>query len=157
MSEKLIIKQAKIKKFSFISLRFFNVYGPRSRTSGPYSPVINIFAKQKLAKKPFTISGDGLQTRSFVYISDVIDILIKSAKSKISNEIFNVGGEKSIRIKDIAKKLKGKITYIPKRKGEPRQSSANISKIKRYLKWKPKISINTGMNIILKEIKKNEK
>ena len=64
-----------------ISLRFFNVYGPRSRTSGTYGAVFGVFLAQKLAGKPFTVVGDGSQTRDFTYVSDVTDAIYTAAKS----------------------------------------------------------------------------
>jgi len=150
IAENMIMRLAKTQKFPAISLRFFNVYGPRSRVTSPYSAVINIFAKQKLANKALTVTGDGLQTRSFIYVSDVVEAMIKAAKSKIFNEIFNVGSQKSIKINEIAKIFKGKKTYIPKRIGDPKHSSANIKKIMKLLNWKPKVSIKEGINILLK-------
>ena len=105
-SEKEIMKYAKIYKFPAISLRLFNVYGPRFSSTGPYSSVISIFLKQKNNNKPLTIVGDGLQTRSFIYISDVINSMMKAVRSKISNEIFNVGYEnlKVIEIAELVRK-----------------------------------------------------
>jgi len=151
LGEQLVLHWVKRYNLSAISLRFFNVYGPRSNNSGSYSAVINIFIKQKLSKKPFTIVGDGSQTRSFVYISDVVKAMIKAAKSKISGEIFNVGGKKSVQINKIAELLGGKKIYIPKRKGELKKSSANIIKIKKKLFWKPEVNINAGLSRLLKE------
>ena len=154
ISEKIILQHAKTQGFPAISLRFFNVYGPRSKASGPYSAVISIFAKQKLANKPLTVVGNGLQSRSFIYVSDVVEVMIKAAKSKIFNEIFNVGSQKSLKIEEIAKMFKGKKIYIPKRTGDPKHSSANINKIAKLLNWKPKVSIKEGINILLKAANK---
>ena len=142
------------KNINAIGLRFFNVYGPRSRASGPYSAVISIFVKQKLANKPLTVVGDGAQSRSFIYVSAVVEAMIKAAKSKIFNEIFNVGSQRSIKINEIVRIFKGKKIYIPKRTGDPKHSSANIKKITRKLNWKPKVSIKEGINILLKAANK---
>jgi len=149
-SEKEIMKYARIYKFPAISLRLFNVYGPRSPSKGPYSAVISIFLKQRKNKKPLTVVGDGTQTRSFVYVSDVINSMIKAANSKVSNEIFNVGSKKSIKIIKVAKILGKKINYIPKRPGDPKHSSADITKISKKLKWKPFISIKKGIDFLAK-------
>ena len=154
ISEKMILQRAMAQRLPAISLRFFNVYGPRSRASGPYSAVIGIFAKQKLANKPLTITGNGSQSRSFIYVSDAVEVMIKAAKSKIFNEIYNVGGQKSMKINEIANIFKGKKIYIPKRVGDPKHSSANIEKIIRQLNWKPKVSIKEGINILLKGVNK---
>jgi len=151
MSEKMIMEHAKIYKFPAISLRFFNVYGPRAKVSNAYSSVISIFLKQKLTNKSLTVVGDGLQSRSFIYVSDVVNAMIKAAKSKIINEIFNVGSKKSVQINKIVEVLNGKKNYISKRPGEPRHSHSDITKIERLLNWKPKISINEGIKILLKQ------
>ena len=149
-AERLVINESKLKNFSSISLRFFNVYGPRSLATNSYSSVISIFLKQKLKNKPLTIYGDGSQTRDFIYVSDVVNVMLKVAKSKIYKQIFNVASQKSLTINKIAKIFGGKIEYLPQRKGEPKYSEANIKKIKTLLKWKPKVSINKGINYLLK-------
>ena len=118
-------------KFSAFSLRLFNVYGPRARADNQYSGVISIFLKQKKSKKPLTIVGDGSQTRSFIYISDVVEALMKVMKSKISSQILNVGGSETIQINMLANLLKGKTINIPSRPGDPINSSADIKKIKK--------------------------
>ena len=141
-------------KFPTISLRLFNVYGPNDKNSNQYSGVINIFLNQKKMKKPFTIFGDGCQTRSFIYVLDVVDAMLKTAQSKLSGEIFNVSGARSVKINEIAKLLKGKKIYISKKHKETRHSSANIKKIRKKLNWKPLISIKAGINILLKSVNK---
>ncbi len=107
--------------------------------------------KQKLSRKPLTIVGDGSQTRNFIYVTDVVNAIIKAADSKISGEIFNVGGKKSIEINRIAELMKAKKIHIPKRTGELKHSSANINKIQKTLNWEPKISIEAGLNKLLNE------
>ena len=83
-AEELIMHWVKIYNFPAISFRLFNVYGPRSQNSGSYSAVINIFMKQKFLKKPFTVVGDGSQTRSFIHVYDVVDAILKSLTNKES-------------------------------------------------------------------------
>jgi len=148
-SEKNILKCAKINNFQAISLRLFNVYGPRSPALNAYSGVISIFLKQRIKNLPLSIVGDGNQTRSFIHVSDVVNIMIKCAKSKITGEVFNVGGKETVTINNIVKLIKSKKIYMPKRKGDPRYSSANIKKIKNFFNWKPKISIRKGIKMLL--------
>ena len=74
-----------------LSLRFFNVYGPRARTSGTYGAVFGVFLAQLLAGKPLTVVGDGEQTRDFTFVSDVVDALITAADSNRSGKVYNVG------------------------------------------------------------------
>jgi UDP-glucose 4-epimerase len=152
LGEQLIIYWSKIYNINFISLRLFNVYGPRSRTSGTYGAMFGVFLAQKLSKKPFTMVGDGKQSRDFTYVSDVVDAFMMSAKSKLTNKIFNVGSGKTVQVKKIIEYLDGDYVKIPKRPGEPDITYADISNIKKNLKWAPKIDIKHGVNIILKNI-----
>ena len=80
-----------------LSLRFFNVYGPRSRTTGAYGAVFGVFLAQKLAKKPLTIVGDGNQTRDFIHVYDLVSAIIKAAKSKQFGQAYNLGVEKKLQ------------------------------------------------------------
>lgn len=152
MAEDMIIHWSKIYKIPYISLRLFNVYGTRSRTSGTYGAMFGVFLAQKLSKKPFTIVGSGLQTRDFTYVSDVVNAFIIAHKSMISNEIFNVGSGQTISVKKITELLGGDRIYIKKRPGEPDCTFADISKIKKKLDWRPKIKIEKGIKILLKNI-----
>lgn len=153
IGESLVMHWSKIYNIPAISLRLFNVYGTRSRTSGTYGAVFGVFLAQKLANKPFTIVGNGKQTRDFTYVTDVVDAFIKASKSKITNQIYNVGSGKDVSINLIAKLLDAKqFEYIPKRPGEPERTFADLKKIKKELKWKPKINIEKGLKYILKDI-----
>ena len=152
LGEQLLIHWSKVYKLSTISLRLFNVYGLRSRTTGAYGAVFGVFLAQKINKKPLTIVGNGKQTRDFTYVSDVANAFYKAATSKIFHEIFNVGTGKPTSVNFIAKKLGGEIVKIPKRPGEPDKSQADIKKIKKHLKWKPSISIDQGIKIMLDNI-----
>lgn len=151
-AEEVIMHWSKIYKLPAISLRFFNAYGPRSRTSGTYGAVFGIFLAQKLKKKPLTIVGTGKQTRDFIHVNDLVKGIVKAAKSKKVGEIYNLAGGKEVSVRKIAKLLGGKCVYIPKRPGEPDRSLANISKIKRDLKWRPRIKIEQGIRDLLEKI-----
>ena len=93
-----------------ISLRLFNVYGPRSRTSGTYGAVFGVFLAQKLAGKPFTVVGDGTQTRDFTYVTDVVDAFIKAAESDIRGEIYNVGSGGTYSVNRLVELLEGDVS-----------------------------------------------
>ena len=151
-AEELIMHWAKVYSLPAISLRFFNAYGPRSRTSGAYGAVFGVFLAQRLANKPLTIVGDGNQTRDFIHVKDLVNGIIKAALSKKKNKIYNIGGGKEVKVNKIAKLVGGKKIHIPKRPGEPYRSLANISKIKKDLNWKPKIDIEKGVKDLLKNI-----
>ncbi len=135
------------------SLRFFNVYGTRSRTSGTYGAVFGVFLAQKLNNKPFTVVGDGNQTRDFTYVTDVADACIEASNHEVAiGKIYNVGSGNTYSINELTSLLGGKKSYIPKRPGEPDCTFADITKIKSELGWEPKISLKDGVEIILRNI-----
>jgi UDP-glucose 4-epimerase len=154
MGEELAIHWHKVYQLPVISLRFFNVYGPRARTSGSYGAVFGVFLAQLLANKPLTIVGDGHQTRDFTYVSDVVDAILLAAKSNVSGEIFNVGsGRAPVSVNHLVKLLGAKeTTHIPKRPGEPDITWADVSKIQSMLNWQAKVSIEEGVKIMLDNI-----
>ena len=152
LGEELVMHWYKVYKLKAISLRFFNLYGTKSRTDGTYGAMFGVFLGQKLAGLPFTVVGDGNQKRDFTYISDAVDAIIKAAKSNLSGKIFNVGSGKTVSVNRVVKLLGGKKIYIPKRPGEPDCTFADIKKIKKYLNWSPKISIEKGIKIIKENI-----
>lgn len=149
LGEKLIIHWSKVYKLNCTSLRLFNVYGPRSRTSGTYGAMFGVFLAQKIANKPFTIVGSGNQKRDFTFVSDVVDAFIKASNHKSMGEIFNVGSGRSVSVNYIVKQLQGSKVFIKKRPGEPDITFANIAKIKKKLNWRPKVTIEKGIKIIL--------
>ena len=152
IGEDLVLKWAKIYKMNNSSLRFFNVYGPRSRTTGAYGAVFGVFLAQKLKNKPLTIVGNGKQTRDFIHVTDLVNALIKSIKKTKKGEIYNIGSGKEISVNKIASLIGGKKIFIPKRPGEPTRSKANINKIKKTLSWTPLVSIESGVNMMLNNI-----
>ncbi len=142
-----------VYKLPVVSLRLFNVYGPRSRVSGDYGPVFSTFMAQKLAGKPFTVVGDGTQRRDFTFVRDVVDAMILVARSSASGEIFNVGTGKPESVNRLVELLgEGRVVHIPKRPGEPEVTHADITKIKRVLGWRPKVSFEQGVRIVLSHI-----
>jgi len=152
MGEELIEHWAQLYNLPTISLRFFNVYGTRSRTSGTYGAVFGVFLAQKLAKQPYTVVGDGKQTRDFTYVTDIVSALITAAESTKTNKIYNVGSDTTVSINKIVELLGGDKINIPKRPGEPDCTYADISKIKDELNWYPTISIEEGVQKILEDI-----
>lgn len=153
LGEELVLHFAKVYKLNASSLRFFNVYGPRARTSGTYGAVFGVFLAQKIANKPFTVVGNGKQTRDFTFVSDVVEAIVQvSKKKKIIGEIFNIGSGKTVSVNKIVELLQGKSIYIPKRPGEPDTTFACIKKIKSKTRWRPKISIDRGIKKMLEHI-----
>ncbi len=142
----------KVYRLPVISLRLFNVYGPRSRTSGTYGAVFGVFLSQKLNNKPYTIVGDGNQTRDFIYVSDVAEAFAAAGFSPLDQQIFNVGTGQPQSINKLVSLLGGEKVYIPKRPGEPDCTWADIHQIQSKLGWKPKISFEEGVRKILEHI-----
>ena len=153
LGEEIIFHFGNLYKIPVVSLRLFNVYGPRARTSGTYGAVFGVFLAQKLAKKPFTVVGDGEQTRDFTFVDDVVNAFIEMLDTNIKNEIFNVGSGKTYSVNTLINLLgSNKIVNIPKRPGEPDCTFADISKILKKTKWKPKVSFETGVKRLLESI-----
>ncbi|MCX5750079.1 MAG: SDR family oxidoreductase [Candidatus Saganbacteria bacterium] len=152
LGEQTALHWAKVYKLPVIALRLFNVYGPRSRTSGTYGAVFGVFIAQKLANKPFTVVGDGKQTRDFTFVTDVVSAFITAAESGVSGEVFNVGSGSHYSVNTLVKILGGEVTHIPKRPGEPDCTFADISKIKKILGWNPKVSFEQGVKVLLDNI-----
>ena len=152
LGEQLVMHWCQLYNLPAISLRFFNVYGPRARTSGTYGAVFGVFLAQKLAKKPYTMVGDGSQTRDFTFVSDAVNAIVTAVESDLSGEIINIGSNNTYSINRLVELLGGDITYIPERPGEPDCTWADISKANQLLNWKPKVSFETGVEVLLSNI-----
>jgi UDP-glucose 4-epimerase len=134
------------------SIRIFNAYGTRVRTTGAYGAVFGVFFKQKLAGKPFTVVGDGTQKRDFLYASDVASAFLLAAESEKIGEIWNLGAGNPQSVNRLVELIGGPVVHIPKRPGEPDVTWADISKIARDLGWRPRISFEQGVAWMMAEI-----
>lgn len=152
LGEQCVMHWHKVYGLPAVSLRFFNVYGPRSRTSGTYGAVFGVFLAQKIHQKPFTVVGDGTQTRDFTFVSDIADALFTAAQSNVSGEILNVGSGNTYTVNELCDRLGGEKTYIPKRPGEPDCTFADITKIKKMLHWSPKVDFASGVQAMIDNI-----
>jgi UDP-glucose 4-epimerase len=153
LGEQLVMHWAQIYGLPAVSVRFFNVYGPRARTSGTYGAVFGVFLAQLLAGKPLTIVGDGEQTRDFTFVSDVIDALLTVSASDKVDEIYNVGSGHPVSVNELVRLLGSPPSIpIPKRPGEPDCTWADITKIRRDLGWEPKVSFADGVRVMLENI-----
>ena len=152
VGEQYVMHWGNVYDMPVVSMRFFNVYGVRHRTSGTYGAVFGVFLAQLLNDKPLTIVGDGEQTRDFTYVTDIVDACYLASQSNEKGEIFNVGSDNTYSINYLVKLLGGEKKYIPKRPGEPDVTFADISKIKRVLGWTPKVSFEDGVKIMLENI-----
>jgi UDP-glucose 4-epimerase len=153
LGEQLVMHWAQVYRLPAASVRLFNVYGPRARTSGTYGAVFGVFLAQLLAGQPLTIVGDGEQTRDFTFVSDVVDALITVAESDKIGQIYNVGSGQPVSVNELVRLLGSPSTVrIPKRPGEPDCTWADISKIRRELGWEPKVSFAEGVEVMRQNI-----
>lgn len=152
VGEQYTLHWGNIYNMPVVSMRFFNVYGIRHRTSGTYGAVFGVFLAQLLNNKPLTIVGDGEQTRDFTYVTDIVEACYSVAISGITQEVLNVGSGNTYSINYLVELLGGEKVYIPKRPGEPDSTFADITKIKNMLGWTPKVSIEDGVQIMLDNI-----
>lgn len=148
VGEQYVLHWSDVYRIPAISLRLFNVYGPRHRTTGNYGAMFGTWLAQMANDCPITIVGDGTQTRDFVYVTDVADAFVKAAESN-KQGVFNIGSGETHSVRMIAEFLDAKRRiHIPKRPGEPDCTWAKIGMARRELNWKPKISIQDGVKIL---------
>lgn len=152
LGEELVRHWAQVYRLPAVSLRLFNVYGPRSRTSGTYGAVFGVFLAQKLAHKPMTIVGDGTQTRDFVFVTDVVDAFVRAAASDLCGAVVNIGSGACQSVNRLAALLGGPVVHVPKRPGEPDCTLADIDRAKRLLGYVPRMKFEDGVRIMLEHI-----
>jgi UDP-glucose 4-epimerase len=144
---------AQVYKLPAVSLRFFNVFGPRSRTSGTYGAVFGVFLAQLKAGKPITVVGDGSQTRDFTFVTDVVDAIIMAAQSHILGQIYNVGSGGTYSINQLVKLLGATdVAHVPKRPGEPDCTWADVRRIRSDIGWCARIPFEDGVKRMLANI-----
>jgi UDP-glucose 4-epimerase len=133
-----------------VSLRYFNVYGPRYNAEGAYALVIGKFIEQKRRGEPMTITGDGEQTRDFTNVRDIVRANLLAAKSEMvgKGEVMNTGGGNSVSINRIAELIGGETIHVPARL-EPRYALAGNSLAKKLIGWEPQVKIEDGIAELL--------
>ncbi len=147
-----------------VSLRYFNVFGPRQNPESKYSSVVPAFIFKMLRDMPPRVDGDGKQTRDFTFVKNVVDANIKAAffKSDGSGEVFNVAYGEPYSVLDIIENLNImigksiKAEFGPPRTGDVRKTEANISRLKKRLGVVPKVSFKEGLKITLDWFIKNK-
>jgi len=132
--------------------RIFNSFGPRLREDGSYGRAVSRFVMQALTNKPITVYGDGAQTRSFCYITDiVVGLMLLALSEKAEGEVLNVGNPQEITILELAKKIKelakskSPLTFHPLPNDEPKRRCPDTSKMEKLLGWKPRIILEQGL------------
>lgn len=146
---------AKLFNLSVVSLRYFNVYGPRQLTEGAYALVIGKFLRMRAAGEPLTVFGDGEQTRAYTHVSDVADANMRAAQIEIEpgrHCICNVGTEREITVNEIANRIGGEIHRIipnPRGEFEELRKTADISWTKSILGWEPRVEFEDGLAALM--------
>ena len=152
IGEQTVLHWGKVYGLRVVSLRFFNAYGPRSRTSGTYGAVFGVFLAQKLAGEPFTVVGDGEQTRDFTFVTDVVDACVTAAESDVRNEVINVGSGGTYSVNRLVELLGGDVVHVAERPGEPRCTFADTTRMRELLGWEAKVMFEEGVAAVLEEI-----
>ncbi len=152
LGEQIALHWSNVYRIPTLSLRLFNVFGTRSRTSGAYGSVFGVFLAQKLARRPFTVVGDGAQSRDFTYVSDVARAFVVAGESIATGEAVNVGTGKPQSVNRLVELLGGDVVYVPKRPGEPDCTHADTAKAKALLGWEPNVTFEEGVKTVLENI-----
>ena len=150
--EQAVFHWHQVYKLPVNSIRIFNAYGTRSRTSGAYGAVFGVFLRQRLAGKPYTVVGDGKQSRDFLYVSDVARAFLAAAETSFDGRVYNVGAGNPQSVNRLVELLGGEVIYIPKRPGEPECTWADIGRITAELNWRPQVSFEEGVANIVANI-----
>ena len=160
-SEHYLRTFARLYDVETVALRYFNVFGPRQDPSSPYSGVISVFVQRLLAGAPVTIFGDGLQSRDFVYVADVVDANLLAGSTKgASGRVYNVARGERTTLLELAAML-GKImgnetgpTLAAERAGDIRHSHAAIDRARGELAYGPRVALETGLTALVEHERK---
>ena len=152
LGERIALHWGRVYGIPVVSLRLFNVFGPRSRTSGTYGAVFGVFLAQKLAGKPLTVVGDGTQTRDFTYVADVAEAFAAAMDAPVADLVMNVGSGGTHSVNRLVELLGGEVVHIPKRPGEPDCTFADVRRIGAQLGWRAQTSLDAGVARMLERI-----
>jgi UDP-glucose 4-epimerase len=152
--EEAVLHWHRVYDLPTVSIRIFNAYGMRSRTTGAYGAVFGVFLAQKLAGKPFTVVGDGTQSRDFVNGRDVARAFYLAATSGRPGEVYNLGAGDPQPVNRLVELLGGEVVHVPKRPGEPDVTWADTTKIRTELGWEPRVSFEEGVGEMVANIER---
>jgi len=152
LGELAVLHWHQVYKLPANSIRIFNAYGTRSRTSGAYGAVFGVFLRQKLAGRPFTVVGDGTQRRDFIYATDVASAFLRAAQTDRSGHVYNIGAGNPQSVNRLVELLGGAKAHVPKRPGEPDCTWADISRARTELGWSPEVSFEQGVRMVVANI-----
>lgn len=152
--EEAVLHWNRVYDLPTVSVRIFNAYGMRSRTTGAYGAVFGVFLAQKLAGKPFTVVGDGTQSRDFVNGRDVARAFYLAATTGRPGEVYNLGAGDPQPVNRLVELLGGDVVHVPKRPGEPDVTWADTTKIRKELGWEPRVSFEEGVGEMVESIER---
>jgi UDP-glucose 4-epimerase len=152
LGEQAALHWGQVYKLPVNSIRIFNAYGLRSRTTGAYGAVFGVFLAQKLAGKPLTVVGDGTQRRDFLYVTDVARAFYLAATTDRVQQVYNLGAGQPQSVNRLVELMGGAVVHLPKRPGEPDCTWADTSKIKSELGWQPRVAFEQGVATLLEHI-----
>jgi len=152
MGEQCALHWHQVYRLPVNSIRIFNAYGPRVRTTGAYGAVFGVFLRQKLAGQPFTVVGDGSQRRDFLYVTDVARAFLAAGETPHSGRIWNLGAGTPQSINRLVELIGGPVVQVPKRPGEPDVTWADIGAITRDLGWRPTVRFEDGVARMVADI-----
>src|SRR5713226_629674 len=133
-----------------LTLRYFNVYGPRMASEGAYVTVIGVFIRERLAGRPLTIHGDGTQTRDFTHVSDVVRANLLAMDCTVADgRAINIGHGSNVSVNRIAEIVGGPKVHLPPRPAEPRHTLADLSEAERVLEWHPQVTVEAGLRELM--------
>jgi len=138
--EKLCKMYTDLFELPTVVFRYFNIYGPREPSKGPYAPVVRLFLRQYRAGESLTIVGDGEQRRDFTYVSDAVNANILAMQSQETG-LFNIGTGRNHSVLELANMISDKQTFIPPRLGEARVTLADNTKARTILGWEPQVRL----------------
>jgi UDP-glucose 4-epimerase len=149
LGELVALHWSKVYRIPTVSLRLFNVFGLRSRTSGAYGSVFGVFLAQKLAGKPYTVVGDGTQSRDFTYVTDVARAFVAAAESDVTGLAINIGSGRPQTVNRLVDLLGGDVVHVPKRPGEPDSTHADTTLASRLLGWRTEVTFEQGVQRVV--------
>ncbi len=132
-----------------VTLRYFNVYGPRQPAVGAYALVLGIFLDLHKRGETLTVHGDGSQRRDFVHVSDVVSANLAAFASDVTGIAMNVGSGTNISIQEIADLISPNQIHLPRRAGDAEVTLADITRIKKLIGWEPKMPFAEGLRQLM--------
>jgi UDP-glucose 4-epimerase len=134
-----------------LTLRYFNIYGPRMATAGAYVTVIGVFIREKIAGRPMTIHGDGSQTRDFTHVRDAVRANIAAMDAAVADgRALNVGRGESLSVNQIARIIGGPVLHVGRRPGDARDTLADLSETRVVLRWEPEVATPDGVRELMR-------